>query len=325
MEVKGPFGEAVVFKKSFPKSLFKKSDHYFFIDSVFRKNDLFKNNKNILFVKAGERFKTILNFQKNLQFLQEKKASRKATLVAIGGGSVGDAIGFLASVYLRGVNLVHVPTTWLAAVDSSVGGKTALNLGLYKNQIGSFYPPNKVYFIKDLIESSESKNSEGEVLKTLLLNHNKKWAQNILESKKQRIEFNDLIHFFNYKKRIVQKDVKDEKKIRAVLNLGHTLGHVFELKLKISHSDAVKKGLKFALCWSFKKKLVKKDLIDQFEFLMNETLPVLSSEELRQFLLKDKKASGDRIDFIFISDQGPVVKAVSVDLIVKEYKRQQSL
>lgn len=324
MEVRGPFGESVYFKEKGIKSLLKKKDHYFFVDSFFKKHpDFLEYKGNVLFVEAGEKLKTLDAFEKHISWLHLKGASKSSTVVAVGGGSVGDSIGFLASSYLRGVPLIHVPTTWLAAVDSSVGGKTALNFNAFKNQVGTVYAPKEILFFKNLIESSDVKDSEGEIFKTLILNLNKRWAKDITSSQTPNlIYFSDLVDFVNYKTKIVKKDPKDVKGVRAVLNLGHSLGHAFELKFKLSHSDAVLEGLRFAVYWSLQKKYLSKKAFERISGLLVGELPLISSTELKAFLEKDKKSSNDDINFIFISDKGPLVKKVSIDSMVKEYERQ---
>lgn len=325
MEVmKGPFGEELIFKNKGIKSFLLKKNHFFFIDSYFKKNPAFKKAENILFLKSGESLKTLKSLELHTNWLLKNKANKSSTIVAIGGGSVGDSIGFLASVYLRGVPLVQVPTTWLAAVDSSVGGKTALNFEAYKNQIGTVYAPQKVYFFSELIKTSSIKDSEGEILKTLLLNINKPWANKILNNwSKEKITIKDISYFVRYKKDTVKKDINDTSNIRAVLNLGHTVGHALELVEGLSHSDAVKKGLLFSLNWSVRKKLILESRAESFKEILSESLPEISEDKLRTLISKDKKTmSPGKVNFIFPTDKGPLVKEASISDLVREYKRQ---
>ncbi|MCB0368948.1 MAG: hypothetical protein KDD45_05710, partial [Bdellovibrionales bacterium] len=132
-------------------------------------------------VKAGENLKQLNQFEKHLLTLLkivEKAKTKNITIVALGGGSLGDFAGFLASVFKRGVPLIHIPSTWLSAIDSSHGGKTALNVAGYKNQIGTFYPANKIYIIKNLLLTQPQvrlADSMGEVLKTILINGGHLW------------------------------------------------------------------------------------------------------------------------------------------------------
>ncbi len=323
MEITGPFREKIYFKEKIIKSLFKKKNYYFFIDSFFKSHKIFKNCENVMFLKSEEGIKSLVTFNKLMEWLLKNRANKSSTFVAIGGGSIGDSIGFLASVYLRGVEFIQVPTTWLAAIDSSIGGKTALNYGGYKNQIGTIYPPKEIYFFLELLNTAKIKDSEGEIIKTLFLNVNKIWSKKILSKwSKDKINFKDLPLFISYKTSIVKKDVRDIKDIRAVLNLGHTIGHVLELMCGFSHSDAVKKGLLFSIRWSYKRKYLSLRNMNCFLNLLDHKLPRVSDEKLFKALLKDKKSKGNIVNFIFLRNNGPFLKKVKIFDLIKEYKRQ---
>ncbi len=319
----GPFGEHLFFKKSGIKSLLKKKDYYFFVDDFFKSHEAFKSTQNVCFLKAGEKLKDFKSLDLSVKWLVDNGVTKNATIVAVGGGSIGDSIGFLASIYLRGVNFIQVPTTWLAAVDSAVGGKTALNYKGYKNQIGTVYAPKEIYFFNDLLSTSRIEDSEGEIIKTLLLNFNKAWAKRILQNwSNEKISFRYLQKFVLYKTAIVKKDKDDTNGIRAVLNLGHTVGHALELKFKLSHSDAVKKGLLFAVRWSYKKKHLSLEALKLVESVLGESLPEIDRVDLISAVAKDKKSSGERVKFIFSGLKGPIVKAVKVSDLADEYQRQ---
>lgn len=319
---KGPFGERLYFLNKVPQNLLNSKNTYWFIDDVFKNHKGFKSLEKKVFLKSGESLKTLKTLEKNIKTLQGWGVTKNSTVVVVGGGSLGDSIGFLASVYLRGVALVHVPTTWLAAVDSSIGGKTALNFQSYKNQIGSFYPPKAIYFVKNLIETSSKEEALGEVYKTLFLNPNKSWAKNLLY---EPLNFESLQDFVMYKTRVVKKDPLDSKGLRAVLNLGHSLGHVLELKYKLCHGDAVLYGLRFAVLWSHKLGHLSHKKMQTYL----ETLPVypsyfknLKQEVLLKHLKKDKKVKKAKISFVFVSDKGPIVLEKTLASLAKEYQRQ---
>lgn len=324
MRVSGPYGEEIVFTKKLSKKILTTKNSIWFVDSFFKKHMVFKNQKNVHFVDSGEAAKSLESFDANLKKLISLNANRQTRVFCVGGGSLGDSIGFLCSVYMRGLRLIMVPTTWLACVDSSIGGKTALNYATYKNIVGTFYPPEQNIYVESLIKTAKTSDAEGEIFKTLILNFNKKWAKDIIESWSSRgIKFTDLQYFVDYKTRTVKKDPKDLKGMRAVLNLGHTLGHALELTNKLSHSEAVKQGLLFSVRWSEHKNLLSQKKSMKFEKLLDTKVSKISDEKLLRALKKDKKSlSQKEIGFVFIGDKGPAVKKVLVENILKEYKRQ---
>jgi 3-dehydroquinate synthetase len=233
-------------------------------------------------------------------------------------------VGFLASVYLRGVKLVQVPTTWLSVVDSAIGGKTALNFMGSKNQIGTVYPPKSVLIFMDLLQTADFKMSEGEIIKTLVLNHKRSWAREVLLKKHLKSPDQELLkRLLTFKKMIVKKDPNDTNGVRALLNLGHSSGHAFESILGLSHSDAVKAGLKFSLEWSRKKRLINSRTFDELTGFLKEPLPLVSREDMLRELSNDKKSLfGGKLNFIFIDENGGIVKPVQIKSVVNEYQRQ---
>lgn len=207
------------------------------------------------------------NFER-LQFIAGKcldyKLDRKSALVALGGGVVGDIAGFAASVVLRGINFVQVPTTLLAQVDSSVGGKTAVNMPQGKNLVGSFYQPRAVLIDTDTLKTlpeRELKAGYAEILKYGLIDNpaffdwleqnGKKVLAGDAAALKYAIEVS-----CKAKAAIVKADEKEQKDIRALLNLGHTFGHAFEAiggyDGRLLHGEAVGIGLKLAFGFSEK-------------------------------------------------------------------------
>lgn len=323
-KIKGPFGEEIFFKKEVPKSLLKTKNSFWFVDDIFKNRPEFKNLKNVAFVTAGEDLKSFKQLESCLDKLLKFGLNRSSTIYCVGGGSLGDSIGFLSSIYMRGVSFVLMPTTWLSCVDSSIGGKTALNYRGYKNIVGSFYPASKHVYVESLVKNSVIKDAKGEILKTLFLNHNKKWTKSFLDRKAAAdLSFKDLEFFVNYKTKIVKKDVQDKKGVRAVLNFGHSLGHALELNKKISHSRAVLEGLRFALKWSEHKKLLSSQNSKALLEHIKEPVVNMNAALFRKSLRHDKKTKNkNNMDFIFLTDKGPLVKTVTFDAVVSEFKRQ---
>ena len=327
--MRGPFGEKLIFKKYFSLDDVKSKSFVFFIDEKLKdridKSALLKHPTKVL--KGGEKLKTFDQYQENLEFLFENKAHKKTTIVAIGGGSLLDSVGFLSSTFLRGVDLILVPTTWLSCIDASIGGKTALNWLDKKNQIGTVYPPKGILFFENLIHESSIKEAQGEILKTIFLNHGAGWINDyILKDKiKDKMDFKILKNFVRYKTKIVKSDPLEKKGLRTVLNFGHTVGHIVELKKNLSHGESVLYGLRFSLDWSFHKgKINQKNYKKLIKLLPQKAIKSLNLNErdINEYLSFDKKREGDMINFVFINDKGPEVLKIKLKSLIKEFKRQ---
>ncbi len=208
-------------------------------------------------VDGGEELKSIDHFPNHIKSILEKTRNisrQQLRVISVGGGSVGDFSGFVASILKRGVRLTHLPSTWLAAMDSAHGGKTALNVGPYKNQLGSFYQAQNVIICKSLLRSlpqTQTKSAMGELCKMALIGGGA-FYQRLKEIKNGHFEslWEFLPQAVQLKYDIVEQDLREEKGIREKLNLGHTLGHVLESVCKIPHGEAVAQGLWFSLRWS---------------------------------------------------------------------------
>lgn len=204
-------------------------------------------------IPQGEKAKSFQYLQKGYDLLINKGFKRDSLLVALGGGVTGDLTGFLAATYMRGVPFVQIPTTLLAQVDSSVGGKTAINHQTGKNLIGSFYQPVLVIIDTDFLHTLDTREFKGglaEIIKHGLIK-DKKLASYLLEkqSKILNLEPEALLHIVNrsceLKSQVVAEDEK-EKGVRALLNYGHTIGHALEALTDFSkyiHGEAVAIGM----------------------------------------------------------------------------------
>lgn len=207
-------------------------------------------------VTAGEKLKSFESFARESSRIHRAagdRVNRKWTVIAVGGGSVGDFAGFFASVYKRGLNLVHIPTTWLAALDSSHGGKTALNLGGAKNQVGTFYPAAHTLLVQSILTPLPKRNVRdaiGELAKIALID-GRSWTRKLRCSRSEAMWLWELLpHAIESKLRIVRRDPYELRGDRQLLNLGHTFGHVLEGALGLSHGESVAQGLLFALDFS---------------------------------------------------------------------------
>lgn len=210
-----------------------------------------------ILVPAGEGLKTLSSLGRLAERVLERRATRPLTLVAVGGGSVGDAIGFLSSVLWRGVALWHVPTTLLAMVDSAHGGKTAVNLGHAKNQLGTFYPADRVVICSEVLAAlplAQRADGLAELVKGLWLGDAP--ALDLLDGPGgvealaygpwpevgERL-FTALRHAVAVKYDVVARDPKETKGIRTWLNFGHTAAHALELEFGLAHGHAVAWGM----------------------------------------------------------------------------------
>jgi len=208
-------------------------------------------------LKAGERHKSFESVEKILSFAIKNKVSRSGCFIGMGGGVLLDVVGFASSIYMRGVASIYVPTTLLAMVDASIGGKTAINFATFKNIVGSFYAPKEVYISEKYLESlsyAQYMSGLAEIIKISLINCPdiyKKIKSNVKRIKNRSMtRFIDIIkEAIEGKIHIIEKDFR-EKNIRAHLNLGHSFAHALEELLEfqdITHGEAVAWGISRAL------------------------------------------------------------------------------
>ncbi|MCS7230598.1 MAG: 3-dehydroquinate synthase [Elusimicrobiota bacterium] len=255
--------------------------------------DKFKNlTFLLLFLPEGEKIKSF-EFVKFLLYKFLKfKIDRRSLIAIFGGGVLGDLVGFVVSVYMRGINYIQVPTTLLAMVDSSIGGKTGINLEYGKNLIGSFYQPRIIFCDISLLNSLPQKeiyNGLGEILKYSIIN---KKIFDLLNNKKEKFLLKNLIEENNFSKnlifeciktklKIVKEDEKEKIGIREKLNLGHTIAHAIEASTNYdvySHGEAVILGLVAESYLSLLLKILNRRDFDKILDLIN-------------FYIKDKKFS----------------------------------
>ncbi|PTV99122.1 3-dehydroquinate synthase [Halanaerobium saccharolyticum] len=270
-------------------------------------------------LEAGEQIKDLQYLKKAYDILYENNFSRSDYVIAFGGGTIGDLGGLIASTYLRGLKLIQMPTTLISQLDSSVGGKTAVNFRETKNLIGSFYQADLVYYQLQWLETldiREIKSGLGEVIKYAVLGgsplfeilaDNKEKILNLdqdilLEISKISLEMKDYY---------VSEDVKD-RGLRKKLNLGHSFGHAVEgaEKFKYKHGEAVVMGIAFTAFLSHKIGKLNEEafhkiisLIQAFDYQLfpSETI---EAEELASYIAHDKKISDNKMWWVLINDLG---------------------
>ncbi|KAB3529232.1 3-dehydroquinate synthase [Alkaliphilus pronyensis] len=276
-------------------------------------------------IPSGEASKNYNEAMKILSFMIEKNSTRKTTIIALGGGVVGDIAGFCASIFMRGVGFIQVPTTLLAQVDSSVGGKTAVNLPMGKNLIGTFYQPSTVIIDTELLRSLSRKeiiSGIGEIVKYGVV-YDYSFLKFIKENLSQIIALEPLTITYVIKKccqikaEVVSRDER-ELRFRKILNYGHTIGHAIEAITdykKYTHGEAVLCGMYLEAMLSMELELLDKCYYQEILNIIQDSygevkLSDISREKLIEALAKDKKNVGGKISFILPTTYAKVTEVL---------------
>ncbi|MEG1152569.1 MAG: 3-dehydroquinate synthase [Oscillospiraceae bacterium] len=275
-------------------------------------------NENVeyisLILKPGEENKSFLIFQQVIEYMATSKITRNDLFICFGGGVIGDLGGFCASVYMRGINYIQIPTTLLSQVDSSIGGKTAININSGKNLVGSFYQPKLVITDTSLLSTlpkRELSSGVAEVIKYAVLYSERlfKTLLQINSCELLSVKCEDIIFdCCNFKKEVVEIDEFDNGE-RAFLNLGHTFGHAIEKSFnyqKYNHGEAVSIGIFLASLYSEIKNPNSKPTSRKiYTILKKYNLPVddeINLLQLCDYFSSDKKSTGEKINLILIND-----------------------
>ena len=278
----------------------------------------------MLSFNASEKNKSIDTINNYLKILLSKNFNRTDLVIGVGGGITGDTVGFVASIYKRGINFINIPTTLLAQVDSAIGGKTGINTSYGKNLVGSFYQPKLVLSNTTFIDSLPKKEmicGYAEILKHAIIKDKnffywlKKNTKSILSKKSNQLIY-AIKKSCEIKMFFVEKDV-NEKNMRMVLNFGHTFAHAIEVKnnysSKITHGEAVLSGMILATRLSVIKKICSLNVLKQILniYLQNNltyTIKKYSKQieinKLIPYLKNDKKNNDDKINFILLRNIG---------------------
>ena len=257
-------------------------------------------NGFIITLDEGEKAKTIESWKKALEAMLAEGFTRRDCVVAVGGGMVGDLAGFAAASFMRGVDFYNIPTTVLSQVDSSIGGKTAVNLNGIKNIVGAFYQPKKVIVDLDLLSTLDDRLiAEGlaEALKMGLTSDEKLFEifeyGNITDSMDEII-----IRSLMIKKSVVEQDEK-ELGLRKILNFGHTIGHGIESVSGMYHGECVAVGMIPMVGESLRGRLVS--------ILTKLGLPTsadVDADAVYNAMLHDKKSEGDSVTVVTVPEVG---------------------
>jgi 3-dehydroquinate synthase len=260
----------------------------------------------IFTVNSGEGSKSLDVFKDVIGEMTDFGMTRTDCLVAVGGGVVGDLTGFASSVYMRGIDFYNVPTTLLSQVDSSIGGKTAVNFGSIKNIIGAFHQPSGVLIDTETLKTLDKRQfSAGlaEAVKMALTSNSSLFElfenEDVGEENIDKIIISSLL----VKKSVVEEDEK-ESGIRKILNFGHTLGHAIEAneQLSLLHGECVALGM-LGVC----SRKVKERLIPVLKKLGLPTEYNGDIEKAFDFISLDKKCDGDSVSAIFVEEVGSYI------------------
>ncbi len=257
----------------------------------------------VVTVPEGEQSKCFDTFNMLLKRLVECGFTRSDCVVAVGGGVVGDLAGFTAACYMRGIDFYNIPTTVLSQVDSSIGGKTAIDFEGYKNIVGAFYPPKCVIIDSDTLKTLPKRqisNGLAEAVKMSLTSDKELFGLFLQDNTEENI---DLIieKSLRIKKYVVEEDEK-EKGLRKILNFGHTLAHAIETANSMQglyHGECVAIGM-VAMCSGE----VKAQLLPVLEKLNLPTGADIKWDIIEEAMRHDKKMSGDTITAVYVSEIG---------------------
>ena len=281
-------------------------------------------NVIVLPFNATEKNKSLKTINYFLKILLSKNFNRSDLVISVGGGVTGDVVGFVASIFKRGINFINIPTTLLAQADSAIGGKTGVNTNYGKNLIGSFYQPKLVISDIAFINSLPKKEMTcgyAEILKHAVIKDRKffKWLEKntkaVLKKKNKELIY-AIKKSCEIKKYFVSQDV-NEKNLRMVLNFGHTFAHAIEVKnnysTKTTHGEAVLSGMILATRLSVIKKVCSLNILNRIKNIYLENNLAYTFKEYSQkrnldklipYLKNDKKNNDDKINFILLKNIG---------------------
>ena len=256
--------------------------------------------------------KTIEQFYSIHESLNKNNIDKSSLIIALGGGSIGDLVGFIASTFHRGVSYIQIPTTLLSMIDSSIGGKTGLDLDYGKNLIGSFHHPKAVFIDTAFLKTLSSKEMHSGVFEIIKygIAFDSKLFYFIRDNKDHLFEKNILNQIIEWcckiKSNIIMKDERDSG-IRNKLNFGHTIGHAIESLYKIRHGEAIGIGMIYAANLSKKLHSLEQnkhtDIIDLINFF-NPPILDIDIDDVIEIIKNDKKKINDKYNFILLNDIG---------------------
>ena len=269
-------------------------------------------------IAMGEGSKSLETFGELLQKMLDNGFSRKDCVVAVGGGVVGDLSGFVASAYMRGIDFYNIPTTLLSQIDSSIGGKTAINFGNIKNIVGAFYQPKKVLIDPDVLDTLPKRqisNGLCEAVKMALTSDAKLF--DIFENQDIEEKIDEIIiRSLNIKKNVVEEDER-EAGLRKILNFGHTIGHGIEISSELYHGESVALGI-LPMC----DDRIRPRVIEVFKKCDLYNLIEFDWDKITEAAFHDKKADGKFVVVTTVSEIGSFeLKEMECEKVIETAKK----
>lgn len=313
-------------------------------------------NSDLIEVPDGEKYKSLSTAKYLYDELLKRKANRTTTLIALGGGVIGDLTGFVAATYMRGLPLVHIPTTLLAQVDSSIGGKVAVDHPLAKNIIGSFYQPKAVYTDPEVLQTLSDKDIKNGMIEAIKIAVIKspvffKWLEKNIDQllKKHKDLLCEVVsEAATLKVDIVLRDPW-EIGLRKILNFGHSIGHVLEVEAgyqDLNHGEAVALGMLIETKIARNRGMCSEEFVEKIKRILSFPPSSLSFPRKRESIFKliknldysqlwetlalDKKNSQGKVIFILPEAMGKVslIKDITKKEIIRaleEFKKEWGL
>ena len=285
-------------------------------DHVFAAHQKKLKNWNTIVLKPGEQYKVQQTVDVIIDQLIAMGADRKTVLVGFGGGVITDITGYVASIYLRGIDVGFIPTSILAMVDAAIGGKNGIDVGLYKNMVGLIRQPSFLIYDYSLLKTlplSEWQNGFAEIIKHACIKDAVMFKELELNNIKLYKKNNDLLSKLIQKNAMLKAKVvvNDEFEMgdRKLLNFGHTLGHAIENMYELSHGEAISIGMTYASLMSMELKFFKN--AEAVVALLNKyglpTIAKFDAKKAFKILLKDKKKENISINYILLEKIGKAV------------------
>ncbi|MCQ2772812.1 MAG: 3-dehydroquinate synthase [Bacilli bacterium] len=258
---------------------------------------------HIFIIPQGEASKNLDSFKSVIAYMLDHEFSRKDCVVAVGGGVCGDLAGFISACYMRGIEFYNIPTTLISMVDSSIGGKTAVDLEGYKNVVGAFYQPSAVLIDPNTLKTLDERQIHAGLVEAFKMGAtcDKDLFELIEKSNDLEGDIESIIiGALNIKKRVVEQDTK-EAGLRKVLNFGHTVGHAIEsgANLTLLHGECVGIGMLYVSKGDAKERI--RSLLKKYSLPQSHKV---EEEALMELMARDKKTSNRNVDVVLVEEIG---------------------